>query len=115
MDLFFLSDNPGSSSYSCNPSKPWLTSDNPYICEIGDWSGKIATDRVQKRPSENKFSGNYDDYYGFQPDDLSGKSIVFHCPNAGTRIFCANFELINEVKPQKESIKPRLFGGFRMF
>ena len=78
-----LSDEDDYSGYDCSD---FLS--NPYVCEVGDWSGKygaVTVDYDLKMYSSNSNTFEVDG------TDLDGLSVVFHCSSDGSRAFCAPF------------------------
>lgn len=70
--------------YLCNTS---TYADNPYVCEVGDWSGKygnliVSDSKLLQVTSESSWE--------VDSVELTQRSVVFHC-NDGTRAFCAPF------------------------
>jgi hypothetical protein len=70
--------------YTCNTES---FADNPFVCEIGDLSGKYGS--LTPVSGILQFTGE-SQYAELRGTDLIGKAIVFHC-NDGSRTFCAPF------------------------
>ena len=62
--------------------------ENPYACEVGDWSGKYGKASVDG----DIVTGIGYSAYEVNGGDLLNFSVVFHCSNDGSRVFCAPFE-----------------------
>ena len=79
------------SSYDCSTFET-----NPYVCEVGDWSGKYGQAMVNGSVIEISGSSAFE----VSGSDVIGYSIVFHC-NDGTRAFCAPFVEVDEFAPEE--------------
>ena len=74
----------GNQGYDCDNDTFF---ENPYACEVGDWSGKYGKATVD---------GDIVTAIGYSPYEVNGEdllnlSVVFHC-DSGLRAFCAPFE-----------------------
>jgi len=71
--------------YECNTT---TYAQNPYACEVADWSGKYGTLEVVN----NITSLSASSFWEVDSKDVRGRSIVFHCANNDARAFCAGFD-----------------------
>lgn len=82
----------GNLGYSCDSSNYTM---DPYVCEVGDWSGKYGILNVSSNGNNNAMllSSVGSSAWEVESSDLDGLSVVFHCNDASsTRAFCAPFE-----------------------
>ena len=77
----------GNKGYDCDSH---TFNRNPYVCEVGDWSGKYGNAYVNTSHDIVTASG----YSPFEVDggDLLNFSVVFHCSSDESSAFCAPFE-----------------------
>jgi hypothetical protein len=71
--------------YACNTTN---YEENPYVCEVGDWSGKYGT--LDLDGNVTALSGY--SFWEVHSSDVQGRSVVVHCANTGQRAFCAPFD-----------------------
>jgi hypothetical protein len=74
-------------TYSC-------TTDEPYLCEFGDQSGKLG-----KIDASNRETVKYKDRYMDNLADIAGRSLVLHCctdSGCGDRLACAQLEEVDK-------------------
>jgi len=76
--------------YACNKTN---YAENPYVCEVADWSGKYGTLNVTKNITRLVAKS----FWEVESADVIGKAVVFHCANTDDRAFCAKFDTSNET------------------
>ena len=76
----------GDDGYDCSSS---TFEENPFACEVGDWSGKYGLVDVNDDGSVVLMA---ESPYEVMSSDLTDLSVVFHC-NDGSRAFCSPFEV----------------------
>lgn len=72
-------------TYSCTTA---TYAANRFSCEVGDWSGKYGTLKLNSNNMTSASVGSFGDITG---NSLVKKSIVFHCANNLKPAFCAPF------------------------
>lgn len=83
-----------SSAYLCNST---IYQNNPYACEVGDWSGKYG---ILKLDTLNRTSRNDSSFWEIDAEEIVNKSVVFHCNTAAAeRAFCAQFRVTSDENP----------------
>ncbi|ETO07858.1 hypothetical protein RFI_29532 [Reticulomyxa filosa] len=81
----------GNGKYICNTTN---YAQDPFACEIGDWSGKYGKYVLG---SDSRVSRSDHSPWEVDATELVGRSIVFHCADDNTRAFCAPFTLLNNT------------------
>ena len=67
--------------YKCSPR---TYKRNPYVCEIGDYSGKFGPLRLEN----GEVNETFQDWMTAPLNKLLNRAIVFQCGNTGERAFC---------------------------
>ena len=82
----------GPQGYDCSSD---TFEDNPYACEVGDWSGKYGKATV----TDDIVYGSGYSPYEVTGADIVNLSVVFHCSSDASRVFCAPFQNFTSDDP----------------